>query len=228
MEIKEVGGKIADTITKNPVPILLGGGALLFAYVAMSQSKLDKTELITPTGVSGYPDMDTNANVIIDEVNNNTRVESDRVIDSVGDYIDKGKQEIIDNANENANSVMDKITDESGKLSGQITTSTGQIISNQNTNAKKVINTVKKEVKNTTSKKKSSSKSRNKSSAKYYKKANYGGNSIVDALKKIGANSSYSNRAKIAKANGIKNYRGTASQNLKMLSLLKKGKLKRY
>lgn len=224
MEIKEVGGKIADTITKNPVPILLGGGALLFAYVAMSQSKMDKTELVTPTGVSGYPDMDTNANVIIDEVNNNTRVESDRVIDSVGDYIDKGKQEIIDNANDNANTVMDKITDESGKLSGQITTSTGQIISNQNKNANKVISTVKKEVKNTTSKKKSNSKS----SAKYYKKANYSGNSIVDALKKIGANSSYSNRAKIAKANGIKNYRGTASQNLKMLSLLKKGKLKRY
>ena len=62
-------------------------------------------------------------------------------------------------------------------------------------------------------------------SEKYFIKCNYNGFSIVDALKSIGANSSYSYRCKIAKANDIINYKGTATQNLKMLSLLKKGKL---
>lgn len=60
---------------------------------------------------------------------------------------------------------------------------------------------------------------------KYFIKCNYKGFSIVDGLKSIGANSTYAYRCKIAKANDIVNYRGTATQNLKMLSLLKRGKL---
>lgn len=60
---------------------------------------------------------------------------------------------------------------------------------------------------------------------KYFIKCNYKGFSIVDGLKSIGANSTYAYRSKIAKANDIINYRGTATQNLKMLSLLKRGKL---
>ena len=55
---------------------------------------------------------------------------------------------------------------------------------------------------------------------------NYNGKSIVDILNKIGIDSSYSNREKIAKINGISNYMGTSKQNLKMISLLKKGLLK--
>ena len=47
----------------------------------------------------------------------------------------------------------------------------------------------------------------------------------MDALKKRGVNSSMSFRKKIAKANGIKNYTGTAKQNSKLLKLMKKGKL---
>lgn len=52
--------------------------------------------------------------------------------------------------------------------------------------------------------------------------------SLVDALKSIGIGSSFSFRKKIAKANGIKTYLGTASQNNKLLNLLKKGKLIKY
>lgn len=51
--------------------------------------------------------------------------------------------------------------------------------------------------------------------------------SIVDALKAVGVDSSKANRTKIAKANGISNYTGTASQNTKLLNLLKQGKLKK-
>lgn len=62
-------------------------------------------------------------------------------------------------------------------------------------------------------------------SEKYFKK--YTGNtvSIVTALNAIGATSSFAYRSKIAKANNIKLYVGTAAQNTKMLNLLKQGKL---
>jgi hypothetical protein len=51
--------------------------------------------------------------------------------------------------------------------------------------------------------------------------------SIVDALKKVGENSSLSNRKKIAIANGISDYSGTAKQNITLLNLMKQGKLVR-
>ena len=59
----------------------------------------------------------------------------------------------------------------------------------------------------------------------YYPKCDSSHTSIVNALKSIGVDSSYSNRSKIAKLNGITGYAGTASQNTKMLNLLKQGKL---
>lgn len=59
----------------------------------------------------------------------------------------------------------------------------------------------------------------------YYKKYTGKSSSIVDALKSIGADSSFNNRRAIAKANGISGYVGTPSQNIKMLKLLKEGKL---
>ncbi len=50
-------------------------------------------------------------------------------------------------------------------------------------------------------------------------------NSIVDALESIGEYSGFSHRMRIASVNGIKNYIGTANQNIKLLDLLKQGKL---
>ncbi len=50
----------------------------------------------------------------------------------------------------------------------------------------------------------------------------YHGNSIVDALNLIGYDSSFSSRSKLAKEYGIKNYKGTARQNIRLLKKLKK------
>ena len=50
-------------------------------------------------------------------------------------------------------------------------------------------------------------------------------NSIADALKSLNINSTFVYRKKIAAKNGITNYAGTAKQNIKMLELLKNGKL---
>ena len=60
---------------------------------------------------------------------------------------------------------------------------------------------------------------------KYYPKYNGATRSIVDALKSLKVDSSFTHRTKIAKANGITLYLGTAKQNTTLLNLLKQGKL---
>ena len=61
---------------------------------------------------------------------------------------------------------------------------------------------------------------------KYLSNKKYKGVSIVDALNEIGVDSSFSYRSKLASANGISNYTGTAEQNTQLLNLLKNGTLK--
>ncbi len=59
----------------------------------------------------------------------------------------------------------------------------------------------------------------------YFKACDKKETSIVDALKEADVNPSFANRKKIAVANGITNYSGTAKQNIHLLDLMKKGKL---
>lgn len=68
-------------------------------------------------------------------------------------------------------------------------------------------------------------KKESKPKVKYHAKYTGKSPSIAEALKSLKIDSSFSNRKKIAKANGIKSYIGTANQNSKLLNLLKKGKL---
>lgn len=64
-----------------------------------------------------------------------------------------------------------------------------------------------------------------KTDVEYYAKATYSGASFVEGLRSIGVNASYTNRKKIASANNVGSYTGTAAQNTTLLGLLKKGKL---
>lgn len=64
-----------------------------------------------------------------------------------------------------------------------------------------------------------------KPNANYFKRYTGKSVSIVDALKSIGADSSFSSRRKIAAVNGITGYIGTANQNTLLLSKLKSGLL---
>ena len=59
----------------------------------------------------------------------------------------------------------------------------------------------------------------------YYPRYKGKSSSIADALKSLSINPSKSNRKRIATLNGVKNYTGTATQNTKLLNLLKRGKL---
>ena len=67
-----------------------------------------------------------------------------------------------------------------------------------------------------------------KCKTKYYPKYTGNSNSIVEALKSVGEDDvSKEHRAEIAKKNGFSNFKFTSEENTKMLSLLKKGKLKK-
>ena len=67
-----------------------------------------------------------------------------------------------------------------------------------------------------------------KSKGKYYPKYNGNSGSIVEALKSVGEDDvSKEHRAEIAKKNGFSNFKFTSEENSKMISLLKKGKLKK-
>ncbi len=61
----------------------------------------------------------------------------------------------------------------------------------------------------------------------YLNNSTYKNGSIVDALKEINIDSSYSYRKKLATANDITNYHGSYDQNVKLLKLIKEGKLKK-
>ena len=94
-----------------------------------------------------------------------------------------------------------------------------------NTNEK--TNTYKPTTTKTTTKKTTSTKQKTNTSTTYLNASHYHYGSIVDGLKSVGVDSSYNYRKQLAKNNGIQNYRGSYSQNLKMLNLLKNGKLKK-
>jgi len=64
-------------------------------------------------------------------------------------------------------------------------------------------------------------------STTYFPRYTGGSSSIVAGLNAVGADSSYAYRQKIAAANGISNYTGTATQNTTMLNKLKNGTLKK-
>lgn len=67
-----------------------------------------------------------------------------------------------------------------------------------------------------------------KSKGKYYPKYTGNSSSIVEALKAVGENDvSKEHRTEIAKKNGFSNFKFTSEENSKMISLLKKGKLKK-
>lgn len=61
----------------------------------------------------------------------------------------------------------------------------------------------------------------------YYLQDIWRGTSISKALESIGEDGSYQHRARIAAANGIAGYTGTAAQNTHMLNLLRTGQLRK-
>ena len=122
-------------------------------------------------------------------------------------------QKTVSTVNNTVNSVKNTVTN-TAKSVKKVESNTNKI--------KKAVSTV-----NPKATAKTTPKTKSKTNNNTIKKTNYKGDSIVDGLKSVGVNSSYDNRKKIAQANGIKNYTGTAKQNTELLNKLKKGTLKK-
>ena len=221
MGITEISSDIKRAVGGNGVYLLLGGGALLLIVYLLSKSD-SSSNLTVATGYSAYPDAVTNANVIIGEVNDHTTNELSTLKNQLEDTTTL--------IQEGDNSILEKIDTTTESITEKIDTGTEQIIKNNAENTSSILDTVNKNTNNLSTQisrvENKVTKGQKTDKVKYYSPIkSYKGNSFVDALKKRGVNSSMSFRKKIAKANGIKNYTGTAKQNSKLLNLMKKGKL---
>lgn len=141
----------------------------------------------------------------------------------------------VDNVNNSVNnlsnvvetgfsSVQSQISDVSSSLTESITKVQSTVTGNTNA-INNIVKTQTNTSVSTTKTNTSASTTSNKTTSNTIKATSYTGNSIVDGLKSVGVNSSYSYRQQLAQANGIKNYTGSASQNTTLLNLLKQGKL---
>lgn len=240
--------ELENVFGKKGMVIVLTVGVGLFIILLLTGNKNNgegQTVMVSPTAYSSYPDAVTNANVIADSVNKYTEYTGNRVIDaienqtgSINEYIENGLKELQDSMTNSFDDLDADINDLAGSVgslkdkvnsmntsSGTVSGSVVKISSSSSTDDEpyiprdengniKVI-PLQKDPKDTTA------------TGPYYAKTTYKGNSIVDGLKSVGGNSSFSNRRDIAKANGIENYKGTASQNTALLNKLKQGTLKK-
>lgn len=278
--IKEVIDDFKESVGDNTfMYIAIGVGALFLINFLKSDSGSGST-YVAPTSYASYPDAVTNANVIIDTLQENIEYSEQNIKDHIDDqitdtntninsqfdYLNNYMQEGLAKQEELSNKIYDTTVNGFGEIKDQIVDVNSNIdnltgvvnsgfssvqsaisnvqssINNVQSSVDNVSSTVNKinttttatnntvnAIKNTVTTNKSASTSTSvgttKSNTKYLS-TSYTGNSIVDGLKKAGVNSSYAYRSQLAKANGITNYTGSASQNTALLNKLKKGTLK--
>lgn len=118
MEIREIGNSLEKSFKGNGKYILIGGGVLLLVLLLTNSKETgeDSGQWVTPTGYSAYPDAVTNANVIMDEVNNHTSAEIANLNDSLqlqygilNDYVTEGVDRITEEAQKNKDEIVNQI-----------------------------------------------------------------------------------------------------------------------
>lgn len=257
-EIVEVFDDIKKGLGDKGFYLLMGAAAIFGIYnlaKGSSETSEDMASTRVVTSVSSYPDAVTNANVIIDSIQNSIDYSEGQIIDAIqaaddgmkdyleenftatNDYINKGFESQTDLLEKNFDELNGSITDVAETVT-DIKTSNANInkaVSNMKSDLNKLSSTKKTTTKKTTTTTKKPATTKKTTTTKpkttYYKyktKAGYNtSTSIVDAIKVSTGDYNTPNLKAIAKANGISNYKGTYSQNVKMLSLLKQGKLKK-
>ena len=245
---KQKTDKVVSYIKKNPAMVLLGGGAVVAVLYLLNRggstqsADTNNVDTVETIYSDGY-------NNIVDNMNGVATIYSqsdvEKILNGVYDYIDSAVEDsssditktITDNQTDTDKSIDDlqnqieKLGDRESSISeyediSKTLQSVNKTLTTFNSSVNNLTSTTSK--KNTSkSTKKSTSKSSSKKVTDTYKKASYKGSSIVDGLNSIGVTSSFANRKKIAKANGITNYTGTAKQNTTLLNKLKAGALKK-
>lgn len=248
-EIQEVFEDIKDTLGDKGFFILIIG-AVAFGLYNLNKSPNSGESMTTVKALASYPDTVTNANVIIDTLQNSidyATIENQESIQALGDDITQYLSDNFTATNDYINTgfaSQEKLLEENfddlqGDI-GYINTGINSIkntVGNLNTNvsnlnhAVKNLNTAYNASKPSTSASAGTNANTGKASSdtylQYKTKAGLNTNtSIVDALKATGVDSSMANRATIASKNGISNYSGTYAQNVQMLNMLKAGQLK--
>lgn len=257
-EIKEVIDDVKDAVgDKGFLYIILGLGAV-FMISFISQSSKDSEESTggaVMTSYSSYPDTVTNANVIIDSLQNSIDYSEKQIRSDIKDLSDQtgdsfeATNDYINKGFESSKELAEKIGTD---LAGDIHDSTNSIIKNDNklsneikgtiaTTAKKTDNLVNERsdqllhdfnhktdrITDQIDRTNTSIRDLNNESERRFKQIEYTGTSLTDALKSIGEKSDYAYRKQLAKENGIKNYVASPSQNMILLAHLKNGTLKR-
>lgn len=245
MEIKEVVESVKKTVGNKGFLILAGCLLMFGIYNYVRQSKEERAEAVqleTPVGYTSYPDAVTNANVIIstlqdsleyDQIEDMERFDAleEMLSDNFGatnDYINEGFESMKELNKINHDEIMGSL----GTIGSNVSS-----IKTDVSGIKKDVSGIKTNTQNIYDKLNTPAPSNDGGGggggggggSNNFSATPYGGVSIVDGLKAIGeyGASSYSERKKIAAANGITNYRGTAAQNTQMLNMLKSGNLKR-
>ena len=253
--IEEVIDDVTEVVKDNK-GLVIGGVAVIVLIVLLTKnnsgSNTNDEEYQLATSYSSYPDAVTNANTIIDSLqgsidasdldlkefmSDNFTVAKDYMVDGIDKVIENNNKlqdttiQSTDTIRNDINTVNTKVDNVQNYLTTTVTPKINTVQKTINSTAKTVkkvesnTNKIKKAV--APAKPKATAKTTPKTTSNTIKKTTYKGNSIVDGLKSVGVNSSYDNRKKIAQANGIKNYTGTAKQNTVLLNKLKKGTLKK-
>ena len=221
--IEEVMEDVKSVIGDKGFLVLIVGVVLIFIY-NLSKGSSNDSGTVNVTALTSYPDAVTNANVIIDTLQNSIDYSEGEIKEEI-QGLDTGLKEYLEQNFTATNDFINVGFESSQKLMEEnFDTIIGGLdnIESNTSNLNGAISNMKNELNKTQNTSPSTT-------AGYYTfktKSGYNANtSIVDALKVIGVDSSMANRTKIAKANGINNYTGTYSQNVTLLSKLKQGKL---
>lgn len=190
--------------------IVIGVGVVLFVVALFLGDKTDGDTMVTPTGYTSYPDAVTNANTIIDSVNQYTAYTGDRIIESTGGYMEEG----LKNLQGNIETSLDDIDASYDSILNSLSTmnraqeTTSQPVK-QSKPLREQVNTIKSNMLKVQSRKStmktpqqisienpgvpipvdnptSTTVKTTEKATQYYNKANYKGTSLVDGLKSVG------------------------------------------
>ena len=147
-EIKEVVENAKDFFGDNGFIVLLAGGAVLFLVSYLKGGSTSAT-LTTSGGYSGYPSVETNANVVIDTIQKSLEYSEDNIksanaeqagftnalitagTGALSDKIDSTKDTLTDKISTSKDEILDRIDSTGNKISDQIDNTQNQISSTQ-------------------------------------------------------------------------------------------------
>lgn len=122
MEIKEVSSRFLKG-NGSKILIACGGGILLYNLI---KNVSGGTTLVAPSSYSGYPDADSNANTIIDSVNQHTTYENELTRDNIGTVGDR-MDSSFESVNKNLASTNDYIKNGMNNIKDSLNTGLGNL-----------------------------------------------------------------------------------------------------